>query len=191
MASEAQILANRANAARSTGPRSVDGKARVSTNAMTHGGFAIKHGAFAMALLSDESKAAFQILRENYIAQYQPANLTERFLVARMALAVWRLNRLASLEARIVAAHHDAALHNKDWAHSIADAFRGLILPDQPDAEAPPPPDLTVIAHDPVAHAYIRDSEHGNTITKLARYQTSLERSYYRALHELERLRAG
>ena len=165
---------------------SIDGKARVSTNAMTHGGFAIKHGAFAMALLSDESKAAFQILRENYIAQYQPANLTERFLVARMALAVWRINRLASLEARIVAAQHDAALHNKDWAHSIADAFRGLMLPDQPDAELLPEPDPTVLAHDPVAHAYIRDSERGNTITKLARYQTSLERSYYRALQELK-----
>ena len=43
----------------------------------------------------------------------------------------------------------------------------------------------------PPTNQPIRDSEHGNTITKLARYQASLERSYYRALHELERLRAG
>jgi hypothetical protein len=35
--------------------------------------------------------------------------------------------------------------------------------------------------------AYIRDSERGNTIARLDRYQTSLERSYYRALHDLER----
>jgi len=27
--------------------------------------------------------------------------------------------------------------------------------------------------------AYIRDSERGNTITNLARYQNTLERSYY------------
>jgi hypothetical protein len=37
MATEKQIAANRANAARSTGPRSTGGKKRVSRNAVTHG----------------------------------------------------------------------------------------------------------------------------------------------------------
>ena len=35
----------------------------------------------------------------------------------------------------------------------------------------------------------MRDAERGNSIAKFARYQTALERSYYRALHELTALR--
>ena len=42
---------------------------------------------------------------------------------------------------------------------------------------------------DHVALAYIRDSQNGNLITKLGRYQTTLERSFYRALHDLENRR--
>lgn len=37
MASERQIAANRLNAGRSTGPRTPEGKAVVSQNAVTHG----------------------------------------------------------------------------------------------------------------------------------------------------------
>jgi hypothetical protein len=37
MATEAQINANRANARKSTGPRTPEGKAVVSQNAVTHG----------------------------------------------------------------------------------------------------------------------------------------------------------
>ena len=187
MASPAQIAANRANAARSTGPRTAEGKARASRNGL-------KHGVFSAALLPDENEAEFLALRETYFALCRPANEIQSFLVAQMTLAAWRLKRLGALEVRLVAAHHDAALHNKDFAHNIADALRRVLLPNQPDALPGPQPALdlepepapAVIAHDPVAHAYLRDSERGNAITKLARYQTSLERSYYRALRELE-----
>lgn len=37
MTSEAKVAANRANARRSTGPRSAEGKARAATNAIRHG----------------------------------------------------------------------------------------------------------------------------------------------------------
>ena len=37
MASEAQIQANRANAQKSTGPRTAEGKATVAQNAVKHG----------------------------------------------------------------------------------------------------------------------------------------------------------
>ena len=57
-----------------------------------------------------------------------------------------------------------------------------LRKPEQPRAPTKPV--------DLLARAFLRDSEHGDTISKFARYQTSLERSYYRALHELEHLRA-
>lgn len=183
MASDAQIAANRANAARSTGPRTAQGKARASRNGLKHGNRAGKHSAFAVALLSDESQADFATLRDTYLNLCQPANEIQSFLVARMALAAWRLKRLALLETRIVSAHQSTALCNTTLSQSLT-ALSGLLRNEEaasdsePDAE---PPD-----HDSVAAAYIRDSERGNAITKLARYQNMLERSYYLALHELE-----
>ena len=186
MPTDAQINANRANAARSTGPRTEDGKARASRNALRHGGYSLTYGADSAALLSDENRASFHALRETYVAQYQPVTETERFLVARMTLAAWRLNRLAALEGRVVADHREAAVHNRDWAQTISAVFREALL-DDPSVEAPGAPEPP--ARDPVARAYVRDSERGNTITKLARYQILLERSYYRAFDKLERLR--
>ena len=105
MASEAQIAANRANAARSTGPRTARGKARSYRNALKHGAFARKYGAFAATLLADDSKADCVELRESYIASFQPANARQTFLVAQMALGAWRIQRLSALEARIVDSH--------------------------------------------------------------------------------------
>ena len=131
MASQAQIAANRANAVRSTGPRTVQGKARVARNGL-------KHGAFSVALLPDESKADFLALRQTYLSLCQPANEIQSFLVARLTLAAWRLERLASLEVRVVSAHHDAAMHNQDFVRGIADALRAALLPPPPDAQSQP-----------------------------------------------------
>ena len=56
MATEAQILANRRNAQKSTGPRTREGKAAVSQNA-------IKHGLLArQAVISSESQAELRPL---------------------------------------------------------------------------------------------------------------------------------
>jgi len=191
MASAAQIAANRANAARSTGPRTAQGKDRVSRNGLKHGNRARKHGAFSVALLSDESQADFIALRETYLNLCQPANEIQYFLVARMALAAWRLKRLALLETRIVSAHHSAAIRDTNLTQSLT-ALRGLLLKTRSgtdpelDPDTEPDPQPAPVVDDPIAEAYIRDSERGNTITKLARYQNTLERSYYLALHELE-----
>ena len=89
-ASDAQIRANRANAALSTGPRSEEGKARVARNALVHGGC-------AGMLLPDEDQDAFHTLRSTYEQQYCPADETEHFLVGRLALAAWRLQSLSRM----------------------------------------------------------------------------------------------
>ena len=38
---------------------------------------------------------------------------------------------------------------------------------------------------------FIRDAERVNAFSKLSRYETAIERSLYKALHELQRLQAG
>jgi hypothetical protein len=94
MASPAQILANRRNAARSTGPRGAAGKARAARNALAHGLTAEK------LLDGAEDCAAFEALRAELGEAWAPEGEVEAALVERMALMLWRMRRAAELEGR-------------------------------------------------------------------------------------------
>jgi hypothetical protein len=144
-------------------------------------------GALPRGLLEDEDRGEFEQLLAAYMDRYRPVDDNENFLVGRMVFARWRLSRLADLETRIVSVHHHTAMVNVGWANSITDLMRDIFLDEEHLERCGPrhaghPPDV-------VAHAYVRDCEKGNAITKLSRYQVTLERSYYRALRQLERSR--
>ncbi|HCC55914.1 MAG TPA: hypothetical protein DEQ47_01385, partial [Solibacterales bacterium] len=123
----------------------------------------------------------------------RPASEIQYFLVARRGLAAWRLKRLALLETRILSAHQSAAVRDDNFTQSLT-PLRGMLMKGRPDSDperdlqpdTEPDPQPVPLDDDPIAEAYIRDSERGNTISKLARYQKTLERSYSLALHELE-----
>jgi hypothetical protein len=69
-----QLAANRANAARSTGPRTAQGKAASSRNARKHGFTAT---AFHVVRLEDLDEIAN--LRADLVAAYKPVNSEELF----------------------------------------------------------------------------------------------------------------
>ena len=94
MASPAQILANRRNAARSTGPRSAAGKARAARNALAHGLTA------EQVLDGEEDAAAFDALRAELGEAWRPEGEIELALIERMALLIWRMRRAAVLEGK-------------------------------------------------------------------------------------------
>ena len=92
MASERQIAANRRNAARSTGPRTAEGKARSRRNA-------VQHGLTAETVIpSLEEAAAYQSLQQQLIEDFCPTTAIERELVARLASLFWRLRRATRIE---------------------------------------------------------------------------------------------
>ncbi len=95
MTSPKQIEANRANAARSTGPRTDAGKAVVSQNAVRHGLRAQR------IVIEGESRAAFEDFRNRLTAEYAPADTVERLLVDRIAAGFWRLRRTGRIEAEM------------------------------------------------------------------------------------------
>jgi hypothetical protein len=93
MASAAQIAANRANAEKSTGPRTEEGKARSARNAL-------KHGLLAERLLLDgEDPEAWEALRADYFARLQPHGEAEARLVDRIAQLAFRRERGSVAEA--------------------------------------------------------------------------------------------
>ena len=96
MTSPDKTRSNKANAKKSTGPRTRDGKARASANAMTHGVLSRN------LLLPDEDEAEWQELLTRLITELQPVGTLEQILVERIAVAAWRERRLIRVEtARI------------------------------------------------------------------------------------------
>jgi hypothetical protein len=102
MASEKQIAANRANAARSTGPRTPAGKAASSRNAARH------HLLARSFVLKGECPKRFEAFVESFYAEYNPSTPTETALVDTMATARWRLIRMSNLEAAIIDHEYDS-----------------------------------------------------------------------------------
>src|SRR5437868_1263641 len=85
-----QIEANRRNAKKSTGPKTPEGKARSARNATTHG-----LTAQALILEKDENERIedFIILHAEFETSIKPVGRLEQFLVQRIAVCHWRLNR--------------------------------------------------------------------------------------------------
>ena len=90
--SAARLSANLANAQMSTGPRSSEGKAAVSLNALKSGLTGIT------VILCEEEKAAYERHLNGYQDEFQPQTARERALVQSIADSAWRILRIAHLE---------------------------------------------------------------------------------------------
>jgi flagellar biosynthesis GTPase FlhF len=96
--SERRLAANRANAQLSTGPRTSEGKAVSSLNA-------VKTGLCGRAVLfaSEEEAHAYREHRERFLAYWTPANIEEHALVQSLADTQWRLESIPGLESALYA----------------------------------------------------------------------------------------
>ena len=97
MISEEQIAANRLNSQHSTGPRSDQGKAVVSANAVRHGLLA------KTTVLPDEEQADFDAMRTQMLEDMAPVGMLETALVDRLCALVWRLRRVGTMESAAIA----------------------------------------------------------------------------------------
>ena len=101
MATRRQLEANRANAKRSTGPRSADGKAKSSKNSLAHGLTAQD------IVIADEDPEEFERLRAGLQADFEPTSTIELELVERLAGLLWRLRRIPVLEGALLDARRE------------------------------------------------------------------------------------
>ncbi|HLI78446.1 MAG TPA: hypothetical protein VKV03_00615 [Candidatus Binataceae bacterium] len=106
--SERKASANRANAQRSTGPRTPEGKQRSSQNALRHG--ILAKAAFNATLEGEERRAEFDELVAGLAQEYQPRTMTEKMTVQQLAGCYWRLAKVWTFEQeaawRARAVHH-------------------------------------------------------------------------------------
>jgi hypothetical protein len=95
MATAAQIIANRANAQLSTGPRSPEGQEASSSNAKSHG--LTSRSAF----LPGEDPQEYELFHHAYTARYLPQDMIEQKMVSELADLEWRLRRVSEFEAQL------------------------------------------------------------------------------------------
>jgi hypothetical protein len=96
-ASAAQLQANRANSQLSTGPRSEQGKAKSSLNA-------IKNGLTGRTvLLPGDDAALYERHVSRFFAEFKAYGERETELVQSLSDAQWRINRIPALEMGIYA----------------------------------------------------------------------------------------
>ncbi len=175
--SSKQLAANRANAAKSTGPRTAPGKARSAQNARKHGFTA---SSFAVVRLEDLQEVAH--LREDLVALYQPANSQELFAIERIALAQQALLRAARLEAGLFTTCLNEAC---DFLGSPIILMNPALAGDG-DIEITRAQNRNYL----LGEGFHRMTSRSNSWSLFLRYQAQAERHYRRAVEEFERLKA-
>jgi hypothetical protein len=95
MATLKQTEANRHNALKSTGPKTPEGKAAVTMNALRHGLRA------RSVVLPGEDRDEFQQLCDDLEVEWQPQSRTEQFYVEQMAVSQWKLVRMEVGESNV------------------------------------------------------------------------------------------
>jgi hypothetical protein len=123
-ASKAQIDANRRNARRATGPRTLEGKAIASQNA-------VKHGLTAQSVLvsggdCQENPAEFQIVCDAVYDGLRPEGPLEEMLADRIAIGFWRKRRAWRYESAEIRRHGDNV--RAERARLLEERFRDALL---------------------------------------------------------------
>jgi hypothetical protein len=87
--SPAKLAANRANALKSTGPRTVEGQRRSAANAQVTHGYCTNEPKFSEANLAEIAEIEIHLTE-----QWQPATPESSALVHEMATATWRMDEI-------------------------------------------------------------------------------------------------
>jgi hypothetical protein len=136
MTTPLQIAANRANAQRSTGPKTETGKARSRLNAWKHGLTAKK------IIISGEKAKQFESFRAQLWEDFQPESGIESVLVDRLAGVAWRLLRAPRFEAEFINRDfHGVHLNSMErvtrYEAALLKAFRVTLHPRYSGSQAP------------------------------------------------------
>ena len=191
--SEKKLAANRANAQKSTGPRTPAGKLISARNALTHALSARLDPAY----LPEEDRLMYQAFLDAFLLEHDPQTPLATFLVHRLALLAARLARCAMAEAEIprtVAAHsHQLELRNyheelesQQEVHADLLRTKGQAYADQ---HAPPPvkPTLDEGEHADVLLARLFSTRHDtkNPYARLQRHESTTHRQFQQTLTRL------
>jgi len=169
MATHAQIQANRVNAQKSTGPRTVEGKAIASQNAVTHGLLAQKN------VIVGEDLGEFEFYRDEMLSELAPGGAMESMLAERVVSLSWRLRRAERVQNEAF-----DALLAKDASNPLTRLTKSLR----------PRSDLGAGTEESaLGRVAVSDFGNARVLERLLMYERRIEHSLYKTMSELQRLR--
>jgi hypothetical protein len=174
MTTEAQIISNRRNAQKSTGPRTIEGKAAVSQNAVQHGFSAHQD------IISSESPADFDQYRDQLLAELDPATPMESMLAERIVGLSWRLKRAIRIQNQAINAMNIDITSSPLAKLTKSLLFKGLLQQQEDTSESD-----TALA---LGRLAIKDFSYARVLERLLMYERRMEHSLYKTLLELQRL---
>ncbi len=104
-ANDKQLVANRTNALKSTGPKTPTGKAMVALNSVAHGIYSV-----SPVIEEMESKRSWTGYRFAMWDGLAPVGMVEAILAERITLAAWRLRRVARYETEQIRLEQEGAM---------------------------------------------------------------------------------
>jgi len=176
MATARQIAANRLNARRSTGPRSLAGKRRSRRNAL-------RHGLGARTIVDVfESLDDYRSFERQIVQAYRPASAIDRELVARLVSLLWRLRRACAIESGLFALQGTSTLRqggpgSAELGQRLRQGDYGNLVLVQPKPHSSPPPQPSPHDVKALANTFLRLSNRsGEAFDRLRRYEITLWR---------------
>ena len=170
--SQRKLAANRANAAKSTGPRTPEGKAVSRFNALVHG------MAAQTSVLPDEEDAELLELAQAVEADLRPRGAVERALVGRVVSILWRLRRVGQAEEGL---YNDEQSARQDLCDRRAQLGMNLMHPSRADN----PGELSTSEFLAKQFATPKNSP----LERLGVYEQRLDRALHATLRQLQQLR--
>lgn len=156
-ASELRKQTARINGSKSRGPITPEGKIRSSQNAIKHG---LSSDRLTRTLvLALEDQPGFNQLLALLEAEHQPATITERALVAKLAAALWRQLRCWGVETQVL--DNEASLRRDFHRHHTPEAR--------------------------IMFAFQAIGESTRSLDLLHLYDSRLDRQFHRVLNQLNR----
>jgi hypothetical protein len=203
--SEEQILANRRNAQLSTGPQTDQGKAISAQNAFKHGFRSSE------VLIPGEDPSEFDSFRQDLLADLSPIGHMEFMLADRIIGSFWKLKRSGRMEnelyfalmapdyseemiekeepyeVKLTCTREDGSTYiDKHYSVSKTEGVKDLLK--EPKPETPKPADSLKTLRS-LGDIALQDFTSGNILARFRCYEGQIERSLYKALTELHRLK--
>ena len=172
MATIKKILANRANAKKSTGPKTNLGKIKSSQNAIKHGLNAEKF------VVIGENINDLNVIKTRLTDELKPCGMHQEIIVSKLIDIAIRLRRIPVIEAGIL--NHEMLEYEADeYKEKIASSVEGSDAKD------------VVLSSNTIIRKYglgfARDCGQGSSLLKLNTIEDKLLSKYFKLLYELKR----
>src|SRR4030042_1541974 len=174
MVSKARLTANRLNALKSTGPRSIEGKSAVPQNALKHGLSAVRD------VITSERAADFRLHRQQLLDELSPVSPMESILAERIVTLSWRLKREGRFQNQAIDCLNSDQTNDpfKKLSRSL---FRSITGDTTTDAD-------NLNGQFPLCRLVVKDFGNERVLDRLLMYERRLEHSLFKTLLELQRL---